>query len=463
MNRNDRLIVGLVMLGHALVHTYELSIPVLVTVWLDQFGASAATMGLVVTVGYALFGLGALPGGILADAVGSRRMIAACLAGMGLSFVVLGLAGGLPSIALALLIWGAAASVYHPSGLALISRGVTDRPTGFAYHGMAGNAGIAFGPLATTVLLVVFGWRTVVVLLAIPAALGTVLALWADFDEKAATPGAAESADGVADHSGSDGSDGGEEVRADGAAGGDGPEDGPPVAEDGSVGADPAEEDADPADDGGRDVAGGVSSLPEFLAGTRALFVGAFALVFLVMVSSGLYYRGVLTFLPEILAGFEGFEPVEVGGRTLEPSRFAYVGLLTVGMAGQFAGGRLTGVVDPARGIVGAFAGLAVLGLVFVPASEAGLGVLAVVGVALGFTLFLVQPMYQELVARLTPSGTRGLSYGYAYLGVFGVGAFGGAIAGWILTHTSATTLFGVLAAVALFAAGLGVVLSFRD
>lgn len=442
MDRNDRAIVGLVMLAHALVHTYELSIPVLVTVWLDQFGASPATMGLVVTAGYGLFGLGALPGGVLADAVGSRRIIAACLAGMGGSFALLSLAPGVGSVAVALLVWGAAASVYHPAGLALISRGVTDRPAGFAYHGMAGNAGIAFGPLATAVLLVGLDWRTTVALLAIPAGIGTLYALRVDVEETAAT----DDVSGVGDP----------EPAGAGAA------DGTPAGGRSDESA-TADHDGADAPDGADDRAGGVRSLPEFLAGTRTLFAGAFVLVFVVMICSGLYYRGVLTFLPEILGDVDALRPVELGGRTIDPSRFAYAGLLTVGMAGQFAGGRLTGIVDPARGIAATFAGLAVLALAFVPAGEASLAVLAVVGVALGFTLFLVQPMYQELVARLTPSGTRGLSYGYAYLGVFGVGAAGGAIAGAILTYASPFALFATLAAVATVAAGLGVALVGRD
>ncbi|MFC6730647.1 MFS transporter, partial [Natronoarchaeum mannanilyticum] len=91
MNSNDRAIVGLVVLGHAAVHTYELSIPVLVTVWLVEFGTTEAVIGGVVTAGYALFGLGAVPGGVLADRLGSRRLIAGCLAGMGGSFALLGL------------------------------------------------------------------------------------------------------------------------------------------------------------------------------------------------------------------------------------------------------------------------------------------------------------------------------------------------------------------------------------
>jgi MFS family permease len=408
MNQNDRSIVGLVMVAHAMVHTYELSVPILVTIWLDRFGVTPGTLGLVVSAGYALFGLGALPGGLLADAYGSRKLILACLAGMGGSFVLLGLAPNVAILAVALVCWGIAASVYHPSGLALISKGVTRQGPAFAYHGMARNLGIALGPLTTALLLLFFDWRVVVVLLAVPAALALLFALTVEFDETASV----EEAVG----------DGGD-ARAD----------------------------------------GGVSSFSEFVRDSGTLFSGAFVLVFGVVMFSGLYYRGVLTFLPEMLANRPLFDPVTVGGRSVEPSRYLYAGLLVLGIGGQYAGGMLTDRIRVERGITGAFAVLAVISLLYVPALNAGLATLLAVSALLGFALFVVQPMYQAAVAEYTPPGTRGLSYGYTYLGVFGVGALGAGIAGVVLELFSPSALFAVLCGFALAATAFGLVLSIRS
>jgi len=403
VNSNDRAIVGLVVLGHAAVHTYELSIPVLVTVWLAEFGTTEAVIGGVVTAGYALFGLGAVPGGVLADRLGSRQLIAGCLAGMGGSFALLGLTPtgptlGLVVIGLALVLWGAAASVYHPSGLSLISTGVEERGSAFAYHGMAGNVGIAFGPLATLLLLEVLPWRVVTLLLAAPAAVGVALALRIDVDETAAVD-------------------------------------------------DPAA-DAETSPDGGSK-ADAVDSLSAFRRGTRELFVGPFVAIFAIVILSGLFYRGFLTFLPDILSGFAVFEPVSLAGTSFAPDRYVYVGILTVGVAGQYAGGKLTDRTRPEIGIAGGMTALAALAIAFLPASEAGIAAFLLVAALLGFFLFFVQPQYQAAVADATPSGQRGLSYGYTYLGVFGVGALGGGVAGAILTWGSAGVLFAVLAAFA--------------
>jgi MFS family permease len=402
VNGNDRTITGLVMLAHAMVHTYELSLPILLTVWAVEFsqvslplaGTFAVTsfvLGVVLTAGYAPFGVGALPGGVLADAYGSRPLIVACLVGMGGSFLALALAPSLLTVALCLFAWGVSASVYHPAGLALISKGVDERGSAFAYHGIAGNLGIALGPLATALLLFALGdWRLVVAILGVPALFGAVFAFRVDVDETAAV-----------------GTDGGD-ARA----------------------------------------SGSVTSLSEFLSESKTLFAGLFALVFGVVMLSGLYYRGFLTFLPELLAGFDSLAPVEFAGRELAPSRYVYAGLLMVGVVGQFVGGKLTDRIRVEWGLVGGYGALALLALVFLPVATAGLVPLLAICALMGVALFVVQPFYQATVAEYTPAGTRGLSYGYTYLGVFGVGALGGAVAGGLLTFFEGpTALFGVLAA----------------
>jgi MFS family permease len=437
VNSNDRAITALVMLAHGAVHTYEMAVPLFVVVWLDQFDVIAlgvanvevttATVGVIVTLGYGLFGVGALPGGVLVDRIGSRRLISACLLGMGLSYILLGLAPSMVVVALALVLWGISASVYHPAGLSLISKGVEQRGTGLAYHGMAGNLGIGLGPLLTAILLLFVEWRTVALLLGAPALLAALYAARANFDETAAV-----------------------ETSPDGAA------------------------DGEAAADGGK-AQSGVDDLSEFLTESRRLFAGGFALVFVVVMCSGLYYRGVLTFLPELLSGLPGFEPVpagdllpggvasalsvEGGGQTLAPGDYFYAGLLLVGIVGQYAGGKLTDRVSVEYGIAGAFAVLAVIALLFIPVSAMGLTPLMALGAVLGVFLFVVQPMYQATVAEYTPAGTRGLSYGFTYLGVFGVGALGGAVAGAILEFASVTALFGTLAAFALVATTVGLYL----
>ena len=400
LSGNDRSIATFTMLGHGLVHWFEMSIPIFLVVWIDEFSVSVALAGLVVALGYAPFGLGALPGGLLADRFGARRVIVVCYAGMTLSFLVLALAPSIQVVALALIAWGVAASVYHPAGMALISTGAERRGTVFAYHGIAGNTGIALGPFVAATLLAVFEWPVVAAVLAVPGVIAVGYGLRASFDPTAAV---------------------------------------------------------DDPDAG----AGTALSARTLLANSKYLFAGGFVVVFALVTFEGLYYRGVLTFLPEILQDIEATaDLVPASGLAgIEPGDYVFVGLLVVGIAGQYAGGKLTERVAVERGLVVIFAVLAGLAVAFVPAADVGvIGLLAVCGL-LGFFLFAIQPFYQVAVAQYTPPDTRGLSYGYTYLAEFGFGAASIAIGGAVLGGVGLGAFFAVLAGFAVVGGGLAVVL----
>lgn len=408
MNSNDRSIVGYVMAGHGLVHTYEMSIPILMTIWLLEFSVTSALLGLVVTVGYALFGVGALPSGILVDRYDSRLLIAGCLFGMGVSFLLLSLSPNIATITVALAIWGITASVYHPAGLALISNGVTETGSAFAYHGMAGNIGTAFGPLATALLLLAVEWRIAAALLAVPALVTAVAGVAIEFDEWAALE------------------------RTD-------------------------------RTDGGEDSSAQIRSAAEFIGNTRQVFTVGFVLILVVITFDGLYYRGILTFLPELLGDFLTAFTGDIGIQFLDESspvaeefdlaQYVYVGLLTVGTGGQYVGGKLTDRFEPERGLVVVLIGLVGISLAFVPAANASLTTLLLITAALGFALFAMQPLIQATIAKYSPPGSRGLAFGYTYLAAFGIGAAGATIVGALLTYASIVVVFVVLGLFA--AAGL--------
>ncbi len=399
MDRNDRAVTAFAMLGHATFHTYELVIPIFVVVWLEAFSTTPAFLGAVVGASYALIGIGALPSGLLADRVGSKRLVLTCLLGMAGSFALISVAPTLAVLAVGLLLWGAAASLYHPAGLALLSRGAKERGAAFAYHGAAGNVGVATGPLLAAILLAFVGWRTVAALLLVPVLAAAVVGARLEFDETA----------------GADARDAGDEARR------EQPE-----------------------------------SLAAFVASSRLLFTGGFALVFATGILYGLYYRGTFTFLPDILAGLPLFEPVALAGRSFEPSQYVYSGLLLVGGLGQYVGGLVADRVRIETALLGGYAALSAIALAFVPAANAGLAPLLVVAGLLGFLAFTIAPINQEAISAYTPADARGLSFGYSYTAIFGVGALGSSVAGLILTRSTSTALFVFVAACAAVAALIG-------
>ena len=392
MESNDRGVVTFTALAHALFHTYELSIPLFIGVWMAEFDASAALVGTVVGAGYALVGIGAPVSGILSDRLGSRRLITLSVVGMGGGFALVSLADSVAVGGGAMLVWGAFASLYHPAGLSLISRSAEERGTVFAYHGAGGNVGTAFGPLVTALLLLTVTWQFAVGLLALLAFVAALVGLRIEFD----------------------------------AVGGDGTT--------ASLGAE----------------------VRRTVAESRALFGAAFTVAFVAILLYGTYYRGLLTFLPDVLAESPSLVPIDLFGHEVDPAQYVYTGLLTVGIAGQYAGGRLTDRVPSTAAFVAAFAVLAGLAVAFPVARSGGIVPLVGVCLALGFVVYGTAPIYQVVIAEHAADDAHGRSYGFTYLAMFGVGAAGASLAGVVLTHATSSVLFGALGVVAAVGCGFG-------
>ncbi|WP_331233487.1 MFS transporter [Natronorarus salvus] len=406
MDGDDRSIARFTALSHATFHGYELSIPVFVVVWLDTFSVTAATLGLVLAAGFALVGIGGPPCGVLADRYGSKRLVLCSIGGMGLSFALIALSPNVLVLTFALVVWGAAASLYHPAGLSLISRGAEARGTVLGYHGAAGSVGTALGPSLALGLLVVLDWRSVAFAFVLPALFAVALGLWIDVGEGDVREGDAGTTEATAD---------GGHVRS-------------------------------------------------FLDSSRSLLTGSFLVVFAVVMTYGIYYRGLTSFLPDVLSRLAIAEPVAVGGGTIDPAQAVYVGLLLVGVLGQYAGGRLTDrVASIERALVATFLVLALASLAFVPAAGMGIVALAAVCAVIGFAMYVFAPMGQALIAETVPADLHGLSYGYTYFGTFGVGALGASLAGATLTYATWPALFGLLTAVAVVCAAIAGWLAVRQ
>lgn len=114
---------------------------------------------------YLFYGLGALPAGYAADRWQARKLLIAGVYMMGLGLVLAGMAKTPQLMSLSLMIVGVGASIYHPAGLALISRTVRRRGHALAINGVWGNLGIASAPFITGLLTWGFSWRTAFVVL----------------------------------------------------------------------------------------------------------------------------------------------------------------------------------------------------------------------------------------------------------------------------------------------------------
>jgi len=167
MTRDQRRVLTTTCMSHALIHIYELSIPALLWLIQSEFGTDDLQMGTIATVYALLFGMGALPAGFLVDRLGSKPLLVVCLWGGSLSLIGMALSPSIFWFAVAAASMGLSLSIYHPAGTALITHAMPLSGRVFAYHGMAGNLGVATASILAGLLGAAFGWRMAIGMLAV--------------------------------------------------------------------------------------------------------------------------------------------------------------------------------------------------------------------------------------------------------------------------------------------------------
>ena len=125
---------------------------------------------------YLLFGLTALPWGLLADRFGPRRLL-------GIFHLGAGLCGfwAAANIDQASVLWialagiGLFSGIYHPAGLGWIAKEVENTSRGMAYNGMFGNLGLATAPLLAGTVNYFWGTKMVYLVLGVMNLIGLIL------------------------------------------------------------------------------------------------------------------------------------------------------------------------------------------------------------------------------------------------------------------------------------------------
>ncbi|MEE9202364.1 MAG: MFS transporter, partial [Dehalococcoidia bacterium] len=186
LRREEKLLVGYAAVAHGFVHVLELTYAAILPFLLLEFGEGLFVLGVVATFFGLAFGLGALPAGVLADRIGSKRLVEICLLGGAAASVGVALSPNIYFLAASLSVLGLVLGLYHPAGNSLISRGVRQRAVGrgMAAHGIGGSLGTASAPILAAGVAALFDWRVAYL---VPAAL-SVLAAVAILRTSAMTP-----------------------------------------------------------------------------------------------------------------------------------------------------------------------------------------------------------------------------------------------------------------------------------
>jgi MFS family permease len=160
MTREERKIIGVTTAAHGLNHGYILIFSAVLPMLQKDFHTDYFHLGIIGNICFFAFGLGSLPAGIIADRIGSRRMITLYLFGAALSSFLVALSNSLVGLGLLIGMVGIFCSTYHPASNTLISRGMRKPGRGFGIHGISGSLGIALTPVVAGFLASDLGWKT---------------------------------------------------------------------------------------------------------------------------------------------------------------------------------------------------------------------------------------------------------------------------------------------------------------
>jgi len=178
MTHEERKIVALTGCSHALSHGYLLIFPAVLLLLKDEFSMGYLGLGVVGNIMTFSYGLGALPGGMIYNRLGPRKLYLLCFLGSAVVSLLIAASPSLILFTAGLSVLGALGSVYHPLANSLITSKIKDYGIALGIHGAAGNVGLAAAPILAALIGSRWGWRSAYLLFAIP---GIALAAWSIF------------------------------------------------------------------------------------------------------------------------------------------------------------------------------------------------------------------------------------------------------------------------------------------
>jgi MFS family permease len=159
--RADAAVIALVGVAHATSHLFHLLLPPLFPLLMPDFGFGYTEAGFLMTVFFAISGVGQAFAGIVVDRYGARRVLMAGVSLLAASGIALSVAVNYSMLLLAVALAGMGNSVFHPADFSLLNKKVSPARLGYAFsvHGLSGNLGWAIGATISGMALAWAGWR----------------------------------------------------------------------------------------------------------------------------------------------------------------------------------------------------------------------------------------------------------------------------------------------------------------
>ncbi len=167
MSREEKKILLLTSPCHFLTHMFILVFPAATIPVMESLSMPLEEVVRLSFLMYLCYGIGALPAGYVADRWQAKKLLVTGAFMMGLGLTLTGIVQTPRLMSASLTVVGLGASIYHPAGLALISRTVKRRGHALAINGVFGNLGIASAPFLTGLLTWGFSWQTAFIVLGV--------------------------------------------------------------------------------------------------------------------------------------------------------------------------------------------------------------------------------------------------------------------------------------------------------
>lgn len=184
MNREEKKIVGLMGCSHALSHGFLLIYPAVLLLLQKEFSMDYLELGVVGNIMNFCYGLGALPGGMIYNYLGPKRLFLICFIGSSFVAFFVSLSSTIALFAAGLALLGIFGSLYHPLGNAVISAKVREYGRALGIHGAVGNIGLSLAPFIIGLIASRWGWRQAYLFFAIPGIVLSASSLFVDLSLK---------------------------------------------------------------------------------------------------------------------------------------------------------------------------------------------------------------------------------------------------------------------------------------
>jgi len=160
-SRRDLEVIGLVGLAHGTSHFFHLLLPPLFPWLMKDFGLSYTQAGFLMTVFFVISAIGQALAGFVVDKVGARPVLFFGVATLSISGLVLAFANSYSMLVMTAALAGLGNSIFHPADFTLLNRRVSIPRLGHAFsvHGLSGNLGWAFAPVALAGIAALTDWH----------------------------------------------------------------------------------------------------------------------------------------------------------------------------------------------------------------------------------------------------------------------------------------------------------------